>query len=562
MKSKKEPNVSKTHSVRLIALFEVAKTMSAVLDLDSLLTMLVRLAAEQCYARKCSLMLLDKDSRELVIRNAVGVDESAVLGLRVKLGKGIAGQVAETGQPILVRDIEKDPRFRRKSKKKYQTKSFLSVPLLMENKVIGVLNVNDRIDKRSFSQEDFELLTILASQAAVAIDNAKLYTETERMRDYLQNILNNLVESVVVIEGNGKCTFVNENARLFFKPTVSFPIGMTFSEVFHPRLVKTMRQVIEATYQFGIVIDQEFEFKDEKGNKIPVGITGSLLQQAMANEPQTKPGLILIFRDLTPSRELAKLRVLNEMKTEFVSTVSHELRTPLTAIKGSVGLMAEGRTGAMSPMQQEMITLVKRNTDRLARMIDDLLELTRAEAGRMKVEQKLVNFKEVIKEIFELFSQQATSQKLALRSEIPAESSPMYADPDKLQQVLINLIGNAMKFTPEDGAITVRASETDQYWQVLVQDTGIGIPEEELPKIFDAYHQVRHPQRENVFQGLGLGLPITKRIIEAHSGKIWVRSQLGKGSTFTFRIPKSCGQQKPEGDSESVPALGEKPKAK
>jgi two-component system phosphate regulon sensor histidine kinase PhoR len=555
MKSKKEQTVLQTHSARLTALFEVAKTMSAVLDLDSLLTMLVRLSAEQCYARKCSLMLLDKEKKELVIRNSVGVDESAFLGLRIKLGKGIAGQVAKTGQAILVRDIEKDPRFRRKSKKKYQTKSFLSVPLLMKNAVIGVLNVNDRTDNRSFTQEDFELLTILASQAAVAIDNAKLYTETERMRDYLQNILNNLVESVVVIEGNGNCTFVNENARIFFKPTVSFPIGIKYSKVFHPRIVKMMHQVIESTEQFGIVIDQEVEYKDEKGNKIPIGITGSLLQLSAADNPQTKPGIILIFRDLTPSRELAKLRVMNEMKTEFVSTVSHELRTPLTAIKGSVGLMAEGRTGAMTPVQQEMITLVKRNTDRLARMIDDLLELTRAEAGRMRIEPKFFPVSDIVKEIFALFNQQATIQKLELRAEIPAELSPIFADPDKLQQVLINLVGNAMKFTPEDGAITVHALETDQYWQVTVQDTGIGIPEEELSKIFDAYHQVRHPQRENVFKGFGLGLPITKRIIDAHAGKIWVRSQIGKGTTFTFRIPKSIVEK----NSETTESVEENP---
>jgi signal transduction histidine kinase/putative methionine-R-sulfoxide reductase with GAF domain len=549
IKPKKAQKTVPSQPARLTALFAIAKTMSAVLDLDSLLTMVVRLAAEQCDARKCTLMLLDKESKELVIKNGVGVDEAAFIGLRVKLGKGIAGQVAETGQPILVRDIEKDPRFRRKSKKKYQTKSFLSVPLLVKNEVIGVLNVNDRIDNHSFSQEDFELLTILASQVAVAIDNAKLYTETDRMRDYLQNILNNLIESVVVIDGTGKCTYVNEKSRIFFKPTINFPIGRKYTEIFNPRIAKAMEEVVTHTYQFGIVIDQEVEIKDDKGNKVPIGITGSLLQIGLEHEQKIKPGIILISRDLTPSRELAKLRVMNEMKTEFVSTVSHELRTPLTAIKGSVGLMAEGRTGPLNPMQQEMITLVRRNTDRLARMIDDLLELTRAEAGRMRIDPQPHDFRDIMKEILDLFKQQAAIQKLVLRPVIQAKLSPLYIDRDKILQVLINLVGNALKFTPEDGTITIQASETAAYWQVAVQDTGIGIPEEELPKIFDAYHQVRHPQRENVFKGFGLGLPITKRIIDAHSGKIWVRSQIGKGSSFTFRIPKTGA--KPKADSGS-----------
>ncbi|MFB3896513.1 MAG: ATP-binding protein [bacterium] len=540
-----------THPARITALFEIAKTMSAVLDLESLRTMVVRLAAEQCFARKCTLMLLDKETKELVIQNAVGVDESAFIGLRVPIGKGIAGQVAETGQPILVRDIEKDPRFRRKSKKKYQTKSFLSVPLLVKNEVIGVLNVNDRIDNYSFSQEDFELLTILASQVAVAIENAKLYTETDRMRDYLQNILNNLIESVVVIDSTGRCTFVNEKSRIFFKPTINFPIGMKYTEIFNPRIAKTMEDVIAHTYQYGIVIDQEVEIIDEKGHKIPIGITGSLLQIGEEHEQRIKPGIILISRDLTPGRELAKLKVLNEMKTEFVSTVSHELRTPLTAIKGSVGLMAEGRTGPMTPVQQEMITLVRRNTDRLARMIDDLLELTRAEAGRMRVEPQYHDFKDITKEVLDLFKQQATIQKLTLKAELQPKLSKIYVDRDKILQVLINLVGNAVKFTPEDGTITIQASETKEFWQVIVQDTGIGMPEEELPKIFDAYHQVRHPQRENVFKGFGLGLPITKRIIDAHDGKIWVKSQIGKGSTFTFRIPKTSAKPKKDSGSGS-----------
>jgi signal transduction histidine kinase len=330
---------------------------------------------------------------------------------------------------------------------------------------------------------------------------------------------------------------------------------MKYTEIFHPRFAKTMEEVITHTYQFGIVIDQEVEIKDDKGNKIPIGITGSLLQIGEEHEQQKKPGIILISRDLTPSRELAKLRVMNEMKTEFVSTVSHELRTPLTAIKGSVGLMAEGRTGPLTPVQQEMITLVRRNTDRLARMIDDLLELTRAEAGRMRIEPQYYNFRDLIKDVLDLFKQQAAIQKLVLRTEIPPKLSPLFIDRDKIMQVLINLVGNALKFTPEDGTITIQASETKEYWQVMVQDSGIGIPEEELPKIFDAYHQVRHPQRENVFKGFGLGLPITKRIIDAHSGKIWVRSQIGKGSSFTFRIPKTGAKHK----KEAAPGLAASP---
>ena len=514
-------------------LFEVAQTMSSVLDLNSLLRLIVTVAAEKCDAAKCTLMLIE-DEKFLVLKVGVGIDEDKLRNVRTQLGKGIAGQVAQTGVPIWVKNIETDERFKRQSSAKYQTASFLSVPLVVKDKVIGVLNVNDKKDNQPFSKDDFELITILASQAAISVDNARLYTDAHRMRSHLQNILDNLVEAVLVIDSKKKCTFMNSRVNDLLHPISKKTIEVEYEKVFSKSVIDILNTVVKDTMAFGSVIEREVEIENTNGKKIPIGISGTLLKV-----PNSTSSVILVARDLTMTKELAKLQVLNQMKSEFISTVSHELRTPLTAIKGSVSLVAEERTGKINDLQREMLTLVKRNTDRLARMIDDLLEISRAEAGKpMRIAITKISISMLLSDILKLFAQQAAQSELNLNSNIPDNIPDIEADPARLQQVIINLIGNAIKFTPTGGSITVTVQEYDDSVTVSVKDTGIGIPKEELQKVFDTYHQVVRPNQEAHIKGFGLGLAISKRIVDAHQGKIWVESDTGQGSDFIFRIPK------------------------
>lgn len=534
LRKTKELSKSRPSTIeRIGALLEVARTMSSVLDLDSLLRMIVTVATEQSDAGKCTIMLIE-DEQHLVLKVGVGIDEKKLQNVRTKLGEGIAGLVAQTGEPIWVKNIETDKRFKRKSSVKYQTASFLSVPLVVKNKVIGVLNVNDKRDNEPFSKDDFEMITILASQAAIAIENARLYTHAQQMRIYLQNILDNLIESVIVIDSSQKCTFINSQTFPLLSPVIDSPIGVEYQKVFLAPVVEVLDKVVKATHALGSIIDEEIEIQTGDETSIPVGISGSLLK--VNNEPS---GVILVARDLTPTRELAKLQVLNQMKSEFISTVSHELRTPLTAIKGSVSLVVDERTGKINDLQKEMLTLVRRNADRLAKMIDELLEMSRSEAGKpMRLARSTFPLRELVSDIVKLFTQQAHQNELKLEMVIPDNLGNINADSAKIHQVIINLVGNAIKFTPAGGTVTISAQENNESWQVTVSDTGIGIPKEELEKVFDTYHQVKHPNLTTHVKGFGLGLAISKRIIEAHKGKIWVESDVGAGSRFIFQLPK------------------------
>ena len=271
-----------------------------------------------------------------------------------------------------------------------------------------------------------------------------------------------------------------------------------------------------------------------------------------------------------------KLRELDQLKSDFVSNVSHELRTPLTAIRMSVDNLLDGVVGDVSPTLQRYLTKVQNNTDRLVRLISDLLDLSRIEAGRIELHRTKVGVADVIQDVVDSLRPMAVEKGLELAVVPSASDFFVFADRDKLQQVLINLTGNAVKFTPSGGRITISArlapalegkgstsvgalepprlgdslllppgppapalpssAAPQQYVEVSVADSGEGIPLEELSAIFDKFHQVRRENRYKA-QGTGLGLSIAKSLIELHGGRICVESQLGKGSRFVFTLP-------------------------
>ncbi|MBI4839567.1 MAG: HAMP domain-containing protein [candidate division NC10 bacterium] len=258
-----------------------------------------------------------------------------------------------------------------------------------------------------------------------------------------------------------------------------------------------------------------------------------------------------------------QLQALDRLKSEFVSSVSHELRTPLTAIRMAVDNLLDGVTGEITPILQRYLTRIKNNTDRLVRLITDLLDLSRIEAGRIELHRAAVPVAEIMQEVAESLRPMAAQKGVEL-AVVPVGSPLLvFADRDKLQQILINLVENAVKFTSSGGRVTLRAYQkaesTTQKAEggeqqaadasvlpsagcllpsvvIEVEDTGQGIPPEELGAIFEKFHQVRRDGQGKA-QGTGLGLPIAKSLIELHGGQIWVDSQVGRGSRFVFTLP-------------------------
>jgi signal transduction histidine kinase/GGDEF domain-containing protein len=241
-----------------------------------------------------------------------------------------------------------------------------------------------------------------------------------------------------------------------------------------------------------------------------------------------------------------ELKKIDEMKSEFVSVASHELRTPLAAIKNAVQLMLQGKTGEINENQTKFLSMAERNINRLTSILNSLLDLSRIESGKIGLKFEELDLRGSIEFILSSLKPQTNGKSIQFKMEIQEELPSVYGDREKLEQILTNLVGNATKFTPEGGEISVSAKpseEEEAMVAISVRDSGIGIPEDQLDKVFEKFHQVEDSLRRSI-TGTGLGLAITKGLVEAQHGKIWVESELGKGSTFTFTLPMSKGEKR------------------
>jgi PAS domain S-box-containing protein len=240
-------------------------------------------------------------------------------------------------------------------------------------------------------------------------------------------------------------------------------------------------------------------------------------------------GVVTIFRDITKEVEA------DRAKSEFISTVSHELRTPMTAIKGYTDLLYGGVVGPLNDNQQHFLRVITNNTNRLIALINDLLDISRIETGLVRFEPVPVKLGEIITDVVEALAARAQEKGLTLTYQVDAGLPEVMGDRDRLYQVLTNLIGNAFNYTPE-GSVSVAATRAGEVVQVSVNDTGIGIKSEDISRIFDRFYRSEDPLVQEA-SGTGLGLPIVKMFVEMHGGRVWVDSEKGKGSTFTFILP-------------------------
>ncbi|MDH4267823.1 MAG: ATP-binding protein [Deltaproteobacteria bacterium] len=245
-------------------------------------------------------------------------------------------------------------------------------------------------------------------------------------------------------------------------------------------------------------------------------------------------------------KSIQELRKLDEIKSEFVSVASHELRTPLAAIKNAIQLILTGKTGAINEAQVKFLSIAERNINRLTNILNDLLNLSRIESGKMEIKFEKLDLRSLIEFILSSFKAQVEGKGIKLRMEVPQKVPAVYGDHEKVEQILTNIVGNALKFTPEGGEIFISVKPYDgdgKMMAIAVKDSGVGIPSDQLDKIFEKFHQVEGSLQRSV-GGTGLGLAITKGLVEAHQGKIFVESAVDKGSTFTFTLPIAEGERR------------------
>jgi signal transduction histidine kinase len=241
-------------------------------------------------------------------------------------------------------------------------------------------------------------------------------------------------------------------------------------------------------------------------------------------------GGVVIYHDIT--RE----EIADRLKTELVATASHELRTPMTSIRGFVDMLMLGTFGEVSQAQREPLRVIKNNVVRLVQLIDELLDISRVEAGEVRLRCEAMDLAEVLRDVIAVLMGQFREREIALHLDFQDHLPPVSADRQRIEQIAVNLIGNACKYTPKGGAVWIGLRNGGDELRVDVRDTGVGIAEEAKQHIFTPFYRADNPLRDEV-GGTGLGLSITRRLVELHGGRIWFESLVNQGSTFSFTLP-------------------------
>lgn len=302
----------------------------------------------------------------------------------------------------------------------------------------------------------------------------------------------------------------------------------------------------EGNKGFILVGTQNLDITLTEGDEELITIFGNQIGQALENARlfektwRAQQELENKVKERTHALQLAlnEVEVISKRKTDFISAVSHELRTPLTSIKGYASILLAGKLGDIPQEIRLRLDKINRHSDELTDLVNDLLDISRLESGKVTMKIEPQDLKNILAGVFDLLSVQLKESQVEFSINLTDNATMVLADAAQINRIFINLVGNALKFTPAGGKITVTSQKVNNQLQIDVTDTGYGIPKEALNAIFEEFYRVDNPINQQV-KGTGLGLSLVKHIVEAHGGKIWVKSKLGSGSTFSFTLPIS-----------------------
>jgi len=586
---------------QLAALNDVSNRLaSQQQDLDRLLELITRSGVEILDAEAGSLLLtLEGNSNELEFAIAIGSGQELV-GKRFPARQGLIGEVVKTGRFVIVNNAADDPRWAgEQTQDGFRTHSVLAVPLIANQQTLGVLEILNKKGRGIFTEEDANLLTTFAGQAAVAIDNARLFQMTDKQLSERVAELETLERIDVELNRSLDIHTVAER-------TLRWAISQCGATAGALGIVTGEPPALEIVARYGYRDNEVPE--GAQGNIWPLdkGIVSRVMRTRQADlaadvkiDPDWVPGqrhslsqltvpmmsageinaLLILEKNTEPRLSLVDMAFVqrlaehasialvnaqlyvdlaraNDSKSEFVSFVAHELKTPMTSIKGYTDLLLGGVPGGVNEQQETFLSTIKANIERMNTLVSDLNDVTKLQTGNFHMEFAPVDFRTIITETLRPLEQQMAEKEQTLRLQLPEDLPSIQADQNRLIQVMTNLVSNAHKYTPPGGNIDIMAeisdpqvapkssngNRSDPVLHIAVRDSGIGMSEDDLAKLFTPYFRSDNPlAREQ--PGTGLGLTITRGIVEGHGGQIWVESTLGTGTTFHFTVPLAAETQ-------------------
>jgi PAS domain S-box-containing protein len=503
------------------ALAEAARAVTATLNLDEVLERILSETMRSLQSEAASLALLTDASGGLQFRHALGMGSERVRGLRLQKGQGIAGWVAEHGEALVVPNVHADPRFFGFDQElQAQTRTIAAAPIRMQKRIIGVLEaINPQAGQ--FSSVHLELLDGIAGLAGTAIAHAQLFSETQAARLRYAGLFEDSVDPILISDLKGRITDANHRAESFLGYSSAELLGESMLDLHEPdpkRLPQDLGRL-----EVGQTVSYESVAKGRREDPLPVEVYVKRL------DLEKKPFLQWILRDIS------ERQALDELRADLTSMIFHDLRSPLGNVLSSLEVL-QSSIPQDDEALQSVLAISLRSGRRLSRLIEQLLDLEQLETGQAVLYKGPGSIPALIVEAVEEIHPIAEGKGHVLNFALPSADLPqVQMDADMIRRVLINLLENAVKYSrPGTGKITVSAQKGEGVITVSVSDNGPGIAPRYQEHIFDKFARIHQKDRP---KGLGLGLAFCRLAVEAHGGKIWVDSDVGKGATFSFTLP-------------------------
>jgi PAS domain S-box-containing protein len=524
------------------ALNEIGREISATLDINVVLERITQSALELLMGDTSAVYLVEPDGETLNAVIAIGAIADQVKASRPKLGTGIVGNIALTGQPEFINNTAADRRAVHiaGTSNDDEGKKIMVAPLPAKDRILGVMAVWRDIDRPLFTQTDLDFLTGLSRQAVIAIENARLFDEVQQQKEYSESLVQYSPVAIVTSDLNNVIVSWNPGAEKLFGYTPIEAIGRNLDE-----LITTPEQRVEAAkYSQQSMLGQPLHvmtrrlrqdgtFVDVELSSVPVKISGS-----------GRRSYVAIYHDITElQRAKQDAESANAAKSAFLATMSHEIRTPMNAIIGMSGLILDT---LLNNEQREFAEIIRNSGDALLTIINDILDFSKIEAGKMEMETQPFDLRDCIEGTLDLIATRAFDKGLDLAYVIDEHVPPVImGDITRVRQIVLNLLTNAVKFT-EKGEVVLDVKVDDDHsspatrhlsLHFTVRDTGLGIPPDRMSRLFQSFSQV-DASTARKYGGTGLGLVISQRLSEMMGGTMWAVSEgvPGKGALFHFTI--------------------------
>jgi two-component system NtrC family sensor kinase len=514
------------HLHDLSLLYQTSAAISTTLDEERVFDMATQAFAKVFAVTQCQLIVFEDRIWGRLVAEHREQSSGTLAGIRLPLaGNELLEWVEENKRALAIRDAQNEPMLAglREPMSLHEAESLLVVPLVSKNDVIGTIILNAQEENRRFSSEELSLAQTLANQIAGVVQNARLYQQMSEEKRKFELAALNMGEGLIILDREDNLLFANPQARS------SLDLGNTSLGL--PLLAVCPQESLQ-----GLLAQ-----RSQEEDKIVVGemqATTSAMEKrdlTLSVSPVRDEGgelqwWVLVIHDIT------RLKELDRLKSEFVSTVSHELRTPLASIIGFAEMLLTEQPGPLTEVQDEFMNIIYQSAEHLLTLVNDLLDVSRMESGRFQLELRKLDPVRLAKQVYNAMEPLAEQKDLEMELATTAEVPMLMADSRRLEQVLNNLVSNAIKFTDSNGRVTILVESRNGEAYFAVKDTGIGIPESEMNELFTKFYRSSESVQKAI-GGTGLGLYIAKNIVESHDGEIGAESEEGEGTTVWFTIP-------------------------